>query len=65
MRMSHKQKTKLARRMRTPLEISRGTPIFSSRAWNVRRRAGIAKMFRGCKNLRETGRLAKILSLAR
>lgn len=63
--MTHKQKTKLARRMMSPLEISRGTPIFSSKAWNVRRRAGLKKMYRGCKNLRETGRLAKMLSFAR
>lgn len=66
MRMTHKQKTTLARNLMTPLEIARHTPIFSSRAWNKRRRAGLRKMFRGCKTLRvktTSSRLAEIMGL--
>lgn len=64
--MTHNNKIKLARSLMTPLEIERHVPIFSSRAWNNRRRAGIAKMFRGCKTLRvktTSSRLAQIMGL--
>jgi len=54
MKLNHKQKTRLAMRLRTTLEIERHTPIFSTRAWVVHSRAGIRKQYRGCKTLRES-----------
>ena len=31
--MNHKEKVKLARRLRTPEELKRGVPIFATRGW--------------------------------
>ena len=37
--MNNKQKTKMARRMRTPKEIKEGVPIFQTDAWEKRKEA--------------------------
>lgn len=49
--MNHKQKVKLARKMRSKEEINDRIPIFSTKAWNkmkdgIRQRAEIAKIIR-------------------
>jgi len=37
--MNHKEKVKLARKLRTPDEIKRKIPLFSSEAWDKRTEA--------------------------
>ena len=39
MRMTHKQKVKLARKLITRAEIKRGTPLFTSINWQIRKYA--------------------------
>jgi len=46
MKLSHKQKTKLARKLRTIDEVKRGVPIFSTKAWQIRKEGKLAKVYR-------------------
>ena len=39
MKLTHKQKVKMARKMRTKLEIENRTPIFETEAWEARKKA--------------------------
>ena len=39
MRISHKEKTKIAKKMLTPTERRNNTPIFESKAWIKRKLA--------------------------
>lgn len=44
MKLSHKQKVKMARKMRTRFEIKMRVPIFTSRAWILRSAAIQARL---------------------
>ncbi len=44
MRLTHKQKVKMARRMRTREEVKNKTPIFQTEAWDRRKEAKEVKV---------------------
>lgn len=44
--MNHKNKVKLARKLRTPSELKEKIPIFQTKAWDFRKEAIAKRVFR-------------------